>query len=412
MTSQLTTSQTSASQRTPGLGVAVIGAGMAGRSHASAYRTASTLYDAGLPPIRLVAISDVNEDLGRDTARRYGYERWERDWRALATDPGIDVVSIVVANSLHRQIAEELLAAGKHVLCEKPFAPTMEDAEAMVAAARDAAERGVQAAVGFTYRRSPAISAIKARLDAGDLGEVNHFHGTYWCDYACSPDGPMSWRYKGGPGTGALADIGSHLVDLAEMLCGPVAAVRGATFSTMIGERALPSGSAIGHAAAELSDVREPVENEDVATFTLTFASGASGSITASRVAFGHPNALGFEVYAQRGAAAYDLEHPAVIRYVDGQVSGPTAGYRTVLVGPDHPYLRGGLPMDFPGVGFGQNDGFNFQAVAFLDQIVGLDRFPRMASFADGLHNLRILDAVTQSAADGGREITLHLDQE
>ena len=117
------------------IGVAVIGAGMAGRSHAAGYRTAATLYDEGLPEVRLVAIADVNQAFAADTARRYGYQRAEAGWEAVAAADDVDVVSVVVANPLHRPIVEGLLAAGKHVLCEKPMAPTVEDAEAMVAAA-------------------------------------------------------------------------------------------------------------------------------------------------------------------------------------------------------------------------------------------------------------------------------------
>jgi hypothetical protein len=117
------------------LGVAVIGAGMAGRSHAAGYRSATTCYGAALPPVDLVAIADVNGTFAADTARRFGYARAETSWQAVAEAPDVDVVSVVVANHLHREVVEGLLAAGKHVLCEKPFAPTVADAEAMVAAA-------------------------------------------------------------------------------------------------------------------------------------------------------------------------------------------------------------------------------------------------------------------------------------
>src|ERR671931_1578350 len=131
---------------------------MAGRAHAAGYRSATTLYDDALPEVRLVAIADVNPEFGADAARRFGYERAATDWQAIAGAPDIDAVSVVVANPLHREIVEGLLAGGKHVLCEKPFAPTIEDAQAMVSAAK-AAQR--HTAVGFTFRRSPAINAIR-----------------------------------------------------------------------------------------------------------------------------------------------------------------------------------------------------------------------------------------------------------
>jgi predicted dehydrogenase len=386
------------------IGVAVIGAGMAGRAHAAGYRTAPTLYDEGLPEVRLVAVADVNPAFASDTARRFGFERAENSWEAVAEAPDVDVVSVVVANPLHRPIVEGLLAAGKHVLCEKPMAPTVEDAEAMVAAAKAS---GRETGIGFVFRRSPAIAGIRDQLASGAIGRPLHFNGHYWCDYGVDPRAPMSWRYKGAPGSGALSDIGSHLIDLAEFVCGPIQSVRGAVLPTVITERALPLGAAVGHAAAELSDVTEPVENEDLVSFTASFASGAAGTLSASRVAYGLANSLGFELFTERGAATFDLARAGEFGFADPAPSGPTQGYRQVLVGPAHPYLTGGLPMDFPGVGYGQNDLFSFQARAFLEQVAGLERLPRMASFEEGLRNIRLLDAVAASAKAGGAEVII-----
>ena len=386
------------------IGVAVIGAGMAGRAHAAGYRSASTVYGEGLPEIRLAAIADVNPAFAADTARRFGYERAEGGWEAVAAADDVDVVSVVVANPLHRRIVEGLLAAGKHVLCEKPMAPTVEDAEAMVAAA-GASDR--ETGIGFVFRRSPAIGAIREQLASGAMGRPLHFNGHYWCDYGVDPRGPMSWRYKGGPGSGALSDIGSHLIDLAEFVCGPIQSVRGAVLSTFVTERALPAGAAVGHAAAELSDVTGPVENEDLVTFTATFESGATGTLSASRAAFGLANSLGFELFTSSGAATFDLARAGEFGFIDGAPAGPTQGFRQVLVGPGHPYLTGGIPMDFPGVGYGQNDLFTFQARAFLEQVAGLEGLPRLASFSEGLHNIRLLDAVVASAKAGGADVTI-----
>ncbi len=386
------------------LGVAVVGAGMAGRAHVAGYRTASTLYGSDLPPVRLVAVADAAPGLADATATRYGYERGETDWRAVAAADDVDVVSVAVANHLHREIAEGLLAAGKHVLCEKPMASSIEDAEAMVAAAGEA---GTRSGIGFTFRRSPAINAVRQQVENGTLGRPLHFNGHYWCDYGVDADAPMSWRYRGGPGSGALADVGSHIVDLAEFVCGPITAVRGAVFATVIPERALPLGTVVGHAKAVLSDTREPVENEDVATFTATFATGAAATFSASRVAYGLPNSLGFELFAEQGAATFDQARPAEFGFVDGSAASAVRGYRQVLVGPEHPYLRGGLPMDFPSVGLGQNDLFAFQARAFLEQVAGVGTLPPVPSFAHGLRNLRLLAAVTECAQQGGAEVAV-----
>jgi predicted dehydrogenase len=267
----------------------------------------------------------------------------------------------------------------------------------------DAAKKSDQvAAVGFTFRRSPAINAIRQQITEGGLGAVRHFNGHYWCDYGFDPNAPMSWRYKGGPGSGALADIGCHLVDLGEFLCGPVDSVRGTVLSTSILERPVPLGAAVGHAAGvPVSDVREPVENEDIATFTATFARGAVGTFSVSRIAFGLANSLRFEVFCEGGAAAFDLVRPGEFTIADSTSPHPINGYRQVFLGPAHPYIAKGLPMDFPSVGHGQNEFFTYQAHAFLDQVAGLAHLPPCPSLADGLHNVRALAAVV-AAADAG----------
>ena len=390
---------------TPGIGVAVIGAGMAGRAHAHGYRAAPGVFGADLPPVRLVAVADAYQPFAVDTARRYGYERAETSWEAIADAPDIDAVSVVVANRLHREIVEGLLDAGKHVLCEKPLAPSVADGEAMV---ERAAKTDRVAAVGFTFRRSPAISAVREQVTDGVLGPARHFNGHYWCDYGFAPDSPMSWRYQGGLGSGALADIGTHLVDVGEFLCGPVRSVRGALLETIIADRPVPLGRAVGHAAGvPVSDERVPVDNEDIATFTAAFTGGAVGTFSVSRIAYGLANALGFELFCTDGAAGFDLARAAEFTIADGSVGAAVNGYRRVELGPAHPYMTRGLPMDFPSVGHGQNDFFTYQARAFLDEIAGADGLPRCPRLAEGLHNLRVLDAIVASAAEGGREVTV-----
>ncbi len=391
------------------LGIAVIGAGMAGRAHAAGYRTATQMYDLDLPEVRLVAIADAYEPFALDAAERFGYQRAETSWQAIVDAPDIDVVSVVIANELHRPVVEALLAAGKHVLCEKPMAPSVEDARSMVAAAERAT---TQSGVGFTFRRAPGINAIREQLEAGTIGGVRHFNGHYWCDYAQNPQAPISWRYRGGPGSGALADIGSHMVDLGEYLCGPVTGVRGAVFETFTRQRPVPVGATMGHSAGAVGDRLEDVENEDLVTFTATFADGAIGTFSISRVAHGLPNGLGFEIFAERGAAAYDLNRPGEFTFADFSAPAATAGYRQVLIGPQHPHLTKGLPMDFPSVGHGQNEFFAWQARAFLDQVAGIGALPPVPSLAHGLHNLEVLAAITESALSDGRAVQLTTPEE
>jgi predicted dehydrogenase len=372
------------------IGVAVIGAGMAGRAHAHGYRSAGTVFSAGLPPVRLVSVADINEELAADTARRYGFERSDASWQAIVKADDIDVVSVVVANHLHREVVTELAAAGKHVLCEKPLAPTSADAEAMIDAVEAA---GVVARVGFTFRRTPGIAAARQQIESGELGRSLYINAQYWTDYGSDPQAPMSWRYRGGPGSGALADLGSHLADTAEFLLGPIEAVTGAALTTVIGERPKPLGHVVGHAHVEVSDEREPVENDDWASFSVRFANGATGDLSVSRIAYGHPNTLKFEVFCERGAVVFDVS-----RAGEFQVAQGTPGFRRLIVGVEHPYIAGGLAMDATGIGTGHNDSFVYQARAFLDEVAGRDELPRNASFADGLHALLVEEAVVRTA--------------
>lgn len=386
------------------IGIAVIGAGMAGRAHAAAYRVAPTLYASSLPPLRFVSIGDANAEFGAIAARRFGYERSDTSWQAIAEDPEIHVVSVVVANSLHREMVEGLVAAGKHVLCEKPLSDTLADARAMAEVAREAQS---VVRIGFTFRRAPGVAALRELVTSGALGRVLHIDARYWCDYASDPSGPISWRYRGAPGSGALADIGSHAAYLAEFLGGDIRQVSGGRFATSITERPVALAPVTGHGQAAVSDRYEPVTNDDYAGFSAEFAQGV-GVVQVSRVAAGHPNGLALEVFGDNGAATWEMERPAEFQLMLNEGTRGTRGYRRVIIGPDHPYVAGGLPMDAPGVGLGQNDGFVYQARAFLDEVVGLgetDSLPRCASFDEGVHNMEVLAAVTESAAGNGAAV-------
>ena len=388
------------------LSVAVIGAGMAGTTHANAWRQVGTVYDLGLPKVRLAAIADAYEPFAVDAAERYGYEKAVTDWRDIADDPSIDIVSIVVGNALHREIAEALIKAGKHVLCEKPLADTLDSARAMAEAERSA---GVVTAVGFTYRRNAAVAELAKLVDSGHLGEINHFDGRYWCDYGADPATPMAWRYKGPMGSGALGDVGSHLIDTAETICGPLVSVSGAAMMTSIKQRPVASGHVTRGTALDTANaVYEDVENDDVATFTASFASGAVGTFSCSRVAWGLPNSLMVDVLGTKGRASWDLARCGEIKIDDVNSPAGLGGARRVLVNQDFPYFARGSSMAFGGVGLTQIEQFTYQAHAFLQQIAGVTgegALPPCATFADGYREMLIMDAIARSAAAGGAAV-------
>lgn len=391
------------------LSVAVIGAGMAGRTHANAWRQVNTVYHSDLPRIRLAAIADAHLPFAESAAKAYGYERATDDWRDLVTDPSIDIVSIVVANSLHREMAEALVTAGKHVLCEKPLTDTLEDAAAM---AELEAGCDVITGVGYCYRRNPGIAKIAELVSDGALGITSHFNGSYWCDYGADPRTPIAWRYTGPMGSGALGDVGSHLIDVAELICGPIASVSGAVLATVIPDRPRPSGVVMGGRGVTDDTVDAelvPVTNDDVATFTARFASGVVGTFSVSRVACGTPNSLRFEVVGNRGRADFDMARAGEITVTDSTSPTGLQGPRQVLINPDFPYFADGSSMAFGGVGFTQIEQFTYQAHAFLQQVAGITdgALPPCASFADGYRELRIADAIARSAAAGGATIEI-----
>lgn len=383
------------------LGVAVIGAGMAGRSHANGYRQANTIHGGGLPPVRLIAIADINQELATEVAGRYGFEKAVGSWQEIADDPEIDVVSVVVGNSLHREVVEALLAAGKHVLCEKPLADTLANAEAMVAASGKA---GTVAATAYSFRRNPAVEAIRDLLASGELGDPILIEAHYLADYACDPAGPMSWRFRGDLGSGALADLGAHIIDLAEYVAGPIVSVAGADFTISVKERNLPLGNVIGHDHAELSDEKEAVTNDDSAVFTATFANGAAATFRTSRVAYGPPNDLALTITGTQSRAVFDWRRPAEFVVSDNQPSAHTRGDRVVYVGPGTAAVfDDAVPMPGGNISFGYGDLFVYQIRAFLDQVLGREsRLPACATLADGLHTMKVLDAVTRCYHSGG----------
>ena len=335
--------------------------------------------------------------------------RLHGSYEALLSDPGVDAVYIPLPNRLHVEWSLKAMQAGKHVLCEKPLSDSIADAEAMLTAARAAEERGVLARIGYTYLRSPAIAAIRRLIDDGTLGRPLHFSSRYWTDYSCDPHAPMSWRYKGAPGSGALADLGSHTTYVSEFLCGRTLAVSGGQFHTAIEKRPLPLGAVMGHDHAAVSDVYEPVENDDYASYSAEFEN-CKGSLEVSRIAAGHPNSLTFEVFCENGAARYDQDRPAEFGLYLNEGPYSANGYRQVLIGPELPYVANGMAMDAPGVGYNHNDSFAYQSRAFLEEVAGLsaeESLPRCATFEDGLRSMKILDAVARSAAGSGSRVQL-----
>lgn len=373
----------------------MIGAGFMGAAHSQGWRVAPRFFDLPLDP-QMTLLVGRDADRTRAAADRWGWAEADTNWRAAIDRDDIDVIDIVTPGDLHAEIAVAALAAGKHVLCEKPLANSVGEAESMADAASAAFANGARAMVGFTYRRVPATTLARDMVAAGRIGEVRQVRAEYLQDWLGDAEAPLTWRLdKEHAGSGALGDIGAHAVDLTEYITGQrVRAVSG-ILETLVSERpVLASGSGLSGSAGV---GRGPVTVDDVALFTGRLDGGALASFEASRFRTGRKNAFRIEISGSRGAIAFDLERLNELAFYDAAAPAEEQGFRTILVTePTHPYIGAWWPA---GHMLGYEHAFSHQAKDFVEAIAaGAQPTP---SFADGLHVQRVLDAVERSAGDG-----------
>src|SRR4029453_17297668 len=259
----------------PELGVAMIGSGLMAKSHTMGYRNVESVYGKTPNRPRFAARADVKEDLGRAGAESLGYRRWTVDWREAVADPEVDVVDIVTPNFLHKEIAMGGIAARKHFVCEKPLPLPSRDAKEMYEAAEAA---GVKTLVGFNYLRNPAVAEARRLIAAGELGEIWTFSGRFVLDACSDPEVPFTWRFERAlSGSGALGDLGAHIISLAHVLVGPISAVAGLS-RTFIKTRPEPTGVFGYGSGADPSAPRHEVENDEATTFLIELASAPAGT--------------------------------------------------------------------------------------------------------------------------------------
>jgi len=368
-------------------GIAIIGAGMIGAAHAAGYRQFAHRFGKGSGKLDMVC--DVNADMARNLAANWGFERTASDWKAVIADPNIDVVSVCLPNYLHTEVTLAALTAGKHVLCEKPLALDALSARPVRDAARSA---NCVSGTVFNYRRIPAVADIKARIEAGELGEPVQISVLFQCDYAADPLLPHSWRYefaKAGPG--ALLDVGTHAVDMMRFLFGDISEVVGAVSTISIAERRLPVGATSGHGHVELSGATAKVDNDDVMSGLVRFANGAQGYVSASRVTVGTGNHLAIEVAGTKGTARYSTASPT--HFELAVLDDPVRAFRKIPNGPRSPNVAAlaVVPHDLVSVGYAE--WFGFMIHEFLTCIDEAKSFTN-GSIEDGYRAAQVLDAI------------------
>jgi len=362
--------------------IGLIGTGFMGKCHALAFRAAPAVF-GGLPALRLEMLADVGARIVELAAHSWGFARWTTDWHEVTADPAIDLVAITTPNHLHEPMALAAIAAKKHVYCEKPLATSAAAARTMAEAAKAA---GVKTLVGYNYLRSPAVALAKELIEGGEIGEVRHFRGAHFEDYMADPATPCTWRHKKAcAGGGALVDLGSHVVSLARHLVGEIAETSGG-LSTVITHRPV----------AGAPDELDEVDVDDHAEALLRFACGATGTLEASWLAWGRKMTLCFEITGGKGTIAFDQERMNELHLFTHGDRRRLDGFRTVLMGPEHPRYAAFCPA--PGHQLGFNDLKVIEVRALIEGIA--HDAPLEPDFDGGWRIARVVDAIRRSASE------------
>jgi predicted dehydrogenase len=381
----------------PTLGIGMVGYAFMGAAHSQAWRNAPSFFDLPLIP-RLVVLGGRNRYNAAVVAARFGWQDVETDWRVLIQRDDVGLVDVCTPGDTHAEIAIAALGAGKHVLCEKPLANTVGEAEAMAAAAEAARANGVRSMVGFTYRRVPAIALARRLVANGRVGDIRHVRAQYLQDWIADPEAPLTWRLlKDKAGSGALGDIGAHIVDLTQYITGERIIGVSGLLETFVKERPLLESAGVlsGVAGTE----RGEVTVDDAAIFLARFAGGGLATFEATRFASGRKNSIRIEINGSAGSLAFDFEDMNVLQVYDHTTDPSVAGFTRVLVTePSHPYVGAWWP---PGHLLGYEHAFTHQVVDLVTAIA--EKRDPEPSFADGLAVQRVLAAVEDSAAKNSK---------
>lgn len=371
----------------PQIGIGMLGYAFMGKAHSNAFKKLPYMM---YPPVaipRLVAIAGRNAEATAEAARRFGYEGYYTDWRKMLENDAIQVFDNGGPNDTHAEPCIAAAQAGKHVFCEKPLARTAEEAKSMLDAVQKA---NVKHMVAFNYRFVPAIVQARKLIESGALGRIFHYRASYLQEWIIDPNFPKIWRLdKNVAGSGALGDLGAHIIDLARFLVGEPKQVSGMV-KTFVEERPLPDGSGKGK-----------VDVDDAFIALMEFENGAIGTVEASRFCHGHKNYEVLEINGEKGSIRFNLERLNELDvFWAGEAPRETQGFHNTLISESyHPYWENWWPH---GHMIGWEHSFVHEFHHFFSAIVkGGPVAPYGATFEDGYRNAVICDAIVQSAASG-----------
>jgi len=369
------------------IGVGLLGYAFMGKAHANGYRKMPFFFYPPPALPRLVAICGRTEEAVAEAAKRFGFETYYTDWKKLIADDRIELVDNCLPNNMHAEPCIEAAEAGKNIICEKPLASTLEDAKAVYEAAEKA---GVKNMTAFNYRFVPAIRLAKQLIDEGYIGKILQYRAVYLQEWIMDPNFPLVWRLrKSVAGSGALGDLGAHIIDLARFLVGEVTSVCGLT-ETFIKERPLP----------EDPEKKGKVDVDDVFIAMARFKNGAIGSFEASRFCAGRKNYQRVEIHGTEGSIVFNLERLNELEVYSKKDPEDRMGFRDILVTESvHPFMEHWWPH---GHIIGWEHTFVHEIHHFIDCIVN-DKpvAPMAATFYDGLKCQEILNAIEESARKG-----------
>lgn len=361
---------------------ALIGGGFMGKAHSIALASYPMyVWPTDSYPVREVMV-EATDDLADEAQKRFGFNRKSTDWQGVVNDPSIDVIDIVLPNAMHYEVVMAALAAGKHVICEKPLAMTLQQGAAMAELAN---KKGLINQTGFNWRLTPAIQQARKLVDEGVLGEIRSIRSHWIGEFFADPTIPLVWRFeKALAGSGALGDLGSHAIDFARFMCGDFDQVSGMQ-STYVTERDKLDGSGKG-----------VVDVDDMTSFIAKFKSGATGYVECSWASPGRKTFAGFELYGSQGSIIFDWERMTEFQLYEADAAGDRQGYKTVHVGPPHPGGQHFWPIAGYQIGYADT-----KVLQFADFFATLEGRQEKAQtdFADGLYCMKVEHAVANSIA-------------
>ncbi len=361
--------------------VALLGTKFMGKAHSQAYRNVN-MYFPDAPQVERKVIVGRNPDETEQARRSFGWQEASTDWRKTVARPDIDLVDVSTTGDTHAEMTIAAARAGKHVICEKPLANTLDDARKMLAAVEKAKVRHL---IMHNYRRVPAVALAKKLIGEGKLGRIYHFRARYLQDWAMSPELHLVWRFSAASaGSGALGDLGAHIIDLARYLCGEMTEVA-ATLETFIKQRPVEPGS----------KKKAQVTVDDAATLLARFENGALGTFEATRFARGRKNQNTFEINGDKGSISFDLEHLNVLKFYSTDDPPAVQGFHEILCVTKgvHPYADAWW---FDGHILGYEHTFTHTVYDFLMALESRSKIH--PDFVDGVRNQEVLDAASRAS--------------